>query len=220
MNKEKLLRIFGNYLDKIFAEVDIQEAQIATLNKSIQEKTSMFTNISNEYDRVMTEIGKEKRNIQGDRNLLVQQKEEINSIKMGLKSKQDEMLRELNGLASDVKELKYQKELLQKDTRNVGVLKTIKKTLEEDISLLRKDYQEMDQKLSDAKKENQRLIAEFQKEVNQLKEEKQTQLDKVIPTIEELEIKRKQLTQREEGLNIIERRYKKLFDEQGKGFKV
>ena len=220
MNKEKLLRIFGNYLDKIFTEINIKTEKLEGIKNDIQGKTLQFADITDEYDRVVSEIKKEKEELRRDKSLLLEQQNKAQIEQKGWVSKKDKIGSEIISVENDIKVLKEKKERLQKETQNVGVLESIKQNLTKDIIKLKNEYENTNKELLEIKEENKQDIIKYKEEVESIRKEKQAELDRVTPTIEELEVKQKQLTQKEKGLSIIEKRYKKLFEEQGGGFKV
>lgn len=225
--KEAIVNAFNSLVNESFDS-------LCKVLSSIDDAKKDLTSITLEYSKVSQEIVKSKGELEVQRNELTRannkliediqnfksEVERFENTKLKIKRDVELLTTAKTKLEQDIKyctesldtmamQLKS-KDILSKELEDVRI--ALQKETK-DLNTVKEEYNTVLRKTTKAIEDEKSILETIKKDI----EEKRKI---VIPTIEELDIRAKALDEKEEGLKIIEARYKKLYGEHGANFKV
>lgn len=218
--KNKLLANVKKAIEDLTVEI-LDTSKIVSDNK---EKIVKQTNTLDELNKAKKEIEEESKTILKNVN---DRKSELLKIEDAHKSKVENAATDYNKLVSASIEVKT--ELDRLESKKIEMEKVLKEISREQLV-----FTTLESSIADAKKELTAIndsIKQAEQNFKQQEKEQKARLDKlvkdieekkksVLPTIQELDLRKKQLDTKEKDLVTVENRLKKLFKEQGGSFRV
>lgn len=122
----------------------------------------------------------------------------------------------------DIKIDKQEKILVQLDNLEEQMiqLKENRTQIKQEIKEIDKQYRIIIQNSAHEVQSKDKQLKQIESKFNLLQEKHTKELNRVIPTVEELTKREQIVKQKEQDISVIERRYKKLFKVYGANFKL
>jgi chromosome segregation ATPase len=226
-NKEKILQSVNKYINETFKELDVVKDKISLEDKKLISLTLEYVTLSKEISDSRRQLDIDFSNLKRSEALFETEKDnfkneviKFNQNKSRIESDlQNKLLArtrlesEIQTLSSKLQSLDFQikaKETITSELENTGKLISEKS---KELLELQDIFEELQKSISRTK-----LEAEKQLKVINIDIEKRQGI--VFPTINALEEREKKVKEREDNINIIIERYKKLYADKGAGFRV
>ena len=221
--KQTIVSIMSSNIDNLFKELD-------AIIKSIEEGESKLVSLSIDYTNLQNEISESKNNIQIDINKLNQNKaehaEDVENFKNQVEKFERRKSEFENNLSSHIKskdKLINEIDTLNKEVKSLNVKIKAKEVLVNELESVKEELKQNNEVLKNIKDDIENIKLEknkLLKDLDLINKDIEDRRKIVLPTIEELKSKEKLLLIKENDLQIIIDRYKKLYGEKGSGFNI
>lgn len=225
MDKNKITKqinsIVLSNIVPLFDIIDDLENKISSLNISIKDREDKLVILSKQYDEAyFKSVDEQKRTLDEKINLLRKEEEKLNKLRITNERDVNILILEKVKVADSISKLKKDIVRLNKDKEDISKYEIIKSEILDKISSLKKEQFEVNDSINADIESRNKRIKELDKIILDKESEHNTQLEKIIPTLAEIESRRKQVSIRENDVRTIVERYKKLYANQNAGFKV
>ncbi len=224
MDKNKIIQeisnISGKAVKPLFIITDELEKNINELNSILSEKTGNLITISNEYENISGKIKVEKREIVQARDINRKENLRLDTKKESVEKVYTKLEHENNVLSNRIVNLKEEISRLEKEKSSIEIFEGIKSNLIRDVDIYKKEILDLNKQIEKIGKDKNKTIFDLDKVISDKEQEQEEQLNRVIPSLNKVKERTKELDIKEQDLRVIESRYKKLYTEQGASFKV
>lgn len=226
-NRTNILQIIKKCIDDTFNELDYVKNMTSAEEKKLISLTLEYANVQKEISDSKKEINLELNNLERDKQLFKLENDNFKNEVTKFNEKKSKIEIDLQDKINTRKRIGEEIEVLSKKLESLNVKIQAKETLTselESISRLvsekRKEFKEL-QVLCDEKiKSTAKTQTEAEKLLKSINEDIEQRRKAVLPTINMLEEREKKVKEREDNINIIIERYKKLYADKGVGFRV
>lgn len=223
-----------NINEKITSEVGKLFSQLKELTdlklakeKELIEVGYRFMEMTKELALVKEEMYTAERVISSERNELDNEKQSLLKLKRDVKEEHFRLTKDIKNINEQTASRKEELKDVNEDIRKITPLRTVKESLEKDIERLKEyhteqqgEHDELRTKHSDEVKDMDMEIRDRENELKSVNKEISDRSRVVLPRVAELEEREKEISAKEEGLRVIEARYKKLYQDKGANFKI
>lgn len=217
--KSKVSKTLTDSVESIFTDIESAITLSNNLNKEVE---SLKQNID--------QLSKEKVELESYKSILT----DIENSRIALKNEEQEHKNKVLNAVNNYITIQNNIELENMKLNELKQLTRNKSVIENELSainiVLKNSIQEVkdtQNKLKLLSDEHETKIREYNTEINNKKSELnkiivelQDKQGQIVPKIEALNAREKRLEQKERDLSVIEQRYKKLFKEAGRNFRV
>jgi len=226
-NKTEIIKAIGKCIEDTFNELDEVNEEISSEKKKLVAITVEYANINNAILEQKRSIEKETSELKREKDSFAEEKAEFN-IAVSRNNERKASLE--NELAEKVKSrdiAKKEIDSLSEKLQSLSIQVKAKQTLTEELESISRLVVEKTDELkrvsgeySDKVNKYEGTIAYVKNELEEITNEIEKKKNIVLPTIEALNKREKDLADKENNLNIIIERYKKLYSDKGVGFRV
>jgi chromosome segregation ATPase len=225
--KEKISRLVMGYIQNIFSELDelescikekkdtlhsltVEADELAIKNKELRHENSDFLN----------NLRIEKDRLQSEKDLLNSKSAEID-VKIKVADKALNAIKESRDvLAKEIESLQEQKNGFGKFIEERDNLMSELNSLGKQIEYKLNEIKQANLAVEQVEKEKKAEIDKLEEEIKKLQKERDDAVKNILPKINELNERERILREREDAMNVVIERYKRLYGEKGAGFKV
>lgn len=198
-----------------------------TKEKELIEVGYRFLEITKELATVKEEMYTAERVISSERNELDNDKQALLKLKGDVKEEHSRLTKDIKNINEQTASRKEELKDVNEEIRKITPLRTVKESLENEIERLKEyhikqqgEHDKLRTEHSDGIRDMDMEIRERGNELKAINKEISGRSRIVLPRVADLEERENKVSDKEEGLRIVEARYKKLYQDKGVNFKI
>lgn len=231
MNLEKLQsNITGQIVSdigKLFSEISELTDLKVVKEKELVDIGYLYTEVTKELSLAKEEAKAVRVGLSMEKSSVEAEKQSLKTMKRDVKAEHSRLTKEINSLCEQVENKQVELKEVSEEIRKITPLKIVKESLENDIEKLKTHHTKQQGEHDELKRLHSDEVKKINVEIRERKDELKT-INKeisdrgriVLPRIADLEERENKIATKEEGLRIVEARYKKLYKDEGANFKI
>lgn len=225
--KQSIIRDISNQLDKVLTGIVKSENKLKQTENDIISKSEEYINLNIEVSELSDELINTRNEVRKGLDKLKEEKTSVKELRVKTDKRVSEAKTELAQLTETTERRSQDLSSIEKEIKSIEPMKKIKDSLEKEVISLNSKVKEFKEEkklleisMRDTKFSFDKEISEKKNELSSIQKDIDTEKIRVLPKLEELQEREKAIVEKEKDLRIIEQRWKKLYQDKGKGFKV
>jgi len=225
--KEQLIALFSRSVGQTLDELAKLEEETSKVKSELSQASSRLIAVTAEANRIKAEAQDQLRQAENEMRKIDVARSELGAESDSFYQLKDKLSKEISENRDTIARQEEKITYLKNEVKSMELLRVAKESLETELNELNAKVTSASKDLSAQEAEHLVALNATLKELEAAKKElagtranNEKELNLILPRIEELNEREKQVKIKEEGLKTIEDRYKRLYAEKGANFKL